>query len=110
MVTLLVELGADVNYAPRYGTALHNAAAHGNEEIAAYLIAQGAEVNALDNEGETPLFLAAMHGQIELVRLLLANGADKEVQNNEGKRAVDQARTSADETLTRKEAILALLS
>jgi len=61
-VRSLVEQGADVNYQnPRFrnGTPLHTAAANGYLDVAEYLIAQGAIVNAINNDGDTPLDRAA---------------------------------------------------
>ena len=40
------------------------------------LIAKGADVNAKDRLGETPLFFAARLGRKEIVELLIAKGAD----------------------------------
>ncbi|MBC8135656.1 MAG: ankyrin repeat domain-containing protein [Fibrella sp.] len=44
--------------------------------VAVYLIAQGADVNAADANGVTPLIQAAQYKRPELTRLLLAKGAD----------------------------------
>lgn len=57
MVKLLVEHGADVNHKPggKRRSPLHLAASSGYIEIADYLIARGAQVNAVDDEGDTPL-------------------------------------------------------
>lgn len=48
-------------------------------EIASYLLAQGIEVNALDEGRRTPLFLAAERGLAPIVELLLEHGADPHV-------------------------------
>jgi ankyrin repeat protein len=62
---------------PCYGyTALHVAAAQGNEQIAELLLAKKADVNAKDNGKLTPLHMAANLGHHNLVKLLLTNGAD----------------------------------
>ena len=55
---------------------LHEAAAFGHKEIAELLIAAGADVDAKDENGYTPLFNAAYWGRKEIVELLIANGAD----------------------------------
>ena len=55
---------------------MHEAAAFGHKEIAELLIAAGADVDAKDENGYTPLFNAAYWGRKEIVELLIANGAD----------------------------------
>ncbi|KAG2436634.1 hypothetical protein HYH02_011568, partial [Chlamydomonas schloesseri] len=46
-----------------------------------HLISHGADVNAPDNNGWTPLHTAAYHGQEEIVRILLAAKADVNARN-----------------------------
>lgn len=48
-------------------------------DIAEYLLQQGAEVNKVNSEKESPLMLASFYGKYELVQLLLNYGADVEV-------------------------------
>lgn len=76
IVEWLVERGADVNAPNTYGTPLCKHARMGNYEICKFLIGHGADVQATDYEGETPLFDAADSGKIDIVKLLLDNGAD----------------------------------
>ncbi len=54
-----------------------------NKEIAEFLIAKGAGVNAKDDNGETPLHYAL--GNKEIAELLIAKGADVNIKNNFGK-------------------------
>ncbi len=59
-VKLLVELGNDVKAVAVGGrTALHGAAYTGSNEIIQFLAARGADLNAKDKYGETPLSIAA---------------------------------------------------
>ena len=44
----------------------------------------GANVNAADNTGCTPLMLAAYHGHTDIVKLLLKSGAGSNISNNDG--------------------------
>ena len=56
------------------GLLLHEAAYHSNKEIVGLLIAKGADVNARDNGGETPLDLAIQLKQTEIADLLRKHG------------------------------------
>lgn len=55
---------------------LVDAAAEGNALSAKALIEQGANVEALENDGWTPLTSAAREGHLEVVKLLLEKGAN----------------------------------
>lgn len=55
-VQMCAELGMDVNHANSMGlTALHGAANRGSDDIIRFLVAQGADLSATDNENRTPL-------------------------------------------------------
>jgi ankyrin repeat protein len=78
---LVEELGADVNARDHEGnTALHNAAAHGHVEMILYLVSKGADVKAVNREGQTTADMA--NGPVqrtqpypEAVELLVKLGA-----------------------------------
>ena len=58
---------------------LHCAAWKGHHEIAMFLIAEGADINAVTENGHwgtTPLHAAAHAGHKSLVELMIAHGAD----------------------------------
>jgi len=58
-VRFLVEHGADVNGAGQFGwTALHSAAYQGLDEVIAYLAGKGANLDAQDGFGQTPLSIS----------------------------------------------------
>ena len=64
------------------GTFLHWAAAGGQNEIVELLIAKGADVNATDGDGDTPLHLAGNSTATkEIAELLIAEGADVNATN-----------------------------
>ena len=52
--------------------------------IAEYLINQGADVNARDNVGGTPLMKAAKNSKFNVVKLLILNGAEMQAVDNSG--------------------------
>ena len=56
-------------------TLLHHAAGQGRVGWAAALLAMGADVNAEDDGGWTPLFHAVANGQAQMVRFLRHHGA-----------------------------------
>jgi len=57
------------------GTVLHEAAYKGHLLVADYLLANGADIHALDSSKATPLYHAAGNGHKKMVELLLAKGA-----------------------------------
>jgi ankyrin repeat protein len=98
----------DVNARDGFGaTALHEAAEAGHKEVAEFLIAKGADVNA-KTHGEasvragdtvawhmeytcTPLHLAAEAGHKDVVELLIAHGADINAKDHGGETALHKA-------------------
>jgi ankyrin repeat protein len=70
--------------APNSGlqTQLHEAARVGHLTVAQFLLANGADVDALDSQNQTPLHYAAMNGHKSMVELLLANKAAVEPKPN----------------------------
>jgi ankyrin repeat protein len=65
-------------------TPLSIAASYNRKEIAEFLLANKAEVNARDDGGYTPLHAAAQRGYVEIVALLLTNKANVNSTNEEG--------------------------
>jgi ankyrin repeat protein len=51
---------------------------------ASVLLGTGADPNAADRDGTTPLYLASVHGAAEVVRLLLAAGATPDTESGRG--------------------------
>ena len=62
-----------------------------DEGLITLLLAVGAEVNALNPYGQSPLHLAAMYGYSTIAEMLLAAGAKVTLRNREGKFASDMA-------------------
>ena len=67
------------------------AASAGQADTVSALLAQGADPDARDANGQTPLMLAATAGHYETVRRLLGAGAQKNLKDNDGKTALDLA-------------------
>ena len=59
-------------------------AAWGDPAEAEQLIAQGADANARDAMGMTPLMWATVQGRSATMKLLLTAGADPALRNNDG--------------------------
>jgi cytohesin len=101
---LLIAKGADVNAKSDFGTPLDSGIRRKRTEVANLLrkhdgmtgeelkaiealkqhLAAGADVNAKDDGGVTPLHTAALHGYNELAELLIAAGADVNAKDNSG--------------------------
>jgi len=92
---ILLAYGANPNHADaRNQTPLHTlcqtaalggAGKNGSSNevaFAAALLGHGAQINARDWYGDTPLSLAAMGNDVELVKLLLKHGADVNLRND----------------------------
>lgn len=98
-VALLISEGANVHaraIGAIYGgeTPLHWA--RGSARVLELLVAAGADVNAVDDRGETPLHEAALHGTPEMVMSLLNFGADGALVNSTGDTPFDRAGTNDD--------------
>ena len=70
---------------------LLEAAKKGDKSAAETLLAQGADPNAEDKEGRSPLRLAAGEGHADVVEVLLAAKADVNAQDNFGRTALISA-------------------
>ena len=73
---------------PRSAGQIHTAAKKGDVATLKALLAQGADVNAKDEQGVTPLLYAALQGRKAAVELLLNNGAKADSATSEGATAL----------------------
>ncbi|MEL4178362.1 ankyrin repeat domain-containing protein [Roseateles sp. PN1] len=89
-VQAMVKRGAAINQ--EGWTPLHYACSGPDNGVAAWLISQGAEINARSPNGSTPLMLAAGYGALDLTPVLLKAGADVSLRNQQGMNAADFAR------------------
>lgn len=63
-----------------------------DERFAAFLIGNGADVNAIDENGNTALMNGVDNGFYDVVKYLVDLGADKTIANKKGKTVVDIAK------------------
>jgi ankyrin repeat protein len=90
LLGLLNNEGLNPNYrlGRRQKTLLHLAAVKGDPEMVTILLSHGANVNALDNNGDSALYLALnlplFFHQIAIVQSLLDAGAKVNHQNHDG--------------------------
>ncbi len=90
-VKWLLANGARINREPIKWTALHYAVFAGHEQVAAYLISQGANINARSTNGSSVLMMAVFEGHEALARRLIAQGADTSIKNDNNDGALEWA-------------------
>ncbi|WP_050030527.1 ankyrin repeat domain-containing protein [Verrucomicrobium sp. BvORR034] len=114
MAQLLIAQGANVNLTPRHrSTALQVSIYRGFDsyelkpkagypELIQTLLTKGADVNAVDADGNTPLIAAAEKDDVTTLNLLLERGADLSHANENGWTALDRAVSYRRRTIARK--------
>lgn len=70
---------------------LHGAVLHRRMELVKELIKRGADVDARNAEGETPLLMAAYYNEVAMAKVLLDAGANVCAQDNMGRLAEEWA-------------------
>lgn len=86
-----LDCGARIDLPTHGSRPLHRAIRRHKYACAEFLIGQGADVNAADDQGSMPLHLAAMHGHTGLASLLMTRGADRHAEDKRGCRPHDLA-------------------
>jgi len=73
--------------------AIHFAAASKKNatELLTILLDAGADINALNDNGQTPLHIAVFWNNVDAVKLLLDRGADQTIKNKSGRTAAELA-------------------
>ena len=83
VVHTLLEHGADPRLCCDEGCSALHVAAEGGYQNIEELIQKGADVNATDKQGRSPLFFAAGQGHLEIVQKLIRNNAGVNLCTNE---------------------------
>ena len=73
------------------------------------LLGNGADANARDGKGNTPVHYAAGYGRGAALRLLLGAGGDVGARNGEGQAPADVVRASPANPLNQEAAVMAVL-
>ncbi|MEZ0225253.1 MAG: ankyrin repeat domain-containing protein [Alphaproteobacteria bacterium] len=87
LLTAAETAGEKLNLEP----ALFAAAEKGHGRVLELLISAGADVNAIDGDGRTPLMKAALSDQVETLSILVKAGAKPETADRHGMVAYDHA-------------------
>ncbi|RWS15412.1 hypothetical protein B4U79_11950 [Dinothrombium tinctorium] len=74
----------DVNECVDGRMPLHYAADYGQKDIIRFLIEKGANVNALDKHGISPLLAAIWEGHTDCIKLMIEKGASIDGKTPEG--------------------------
>jgi hypothetical protein len=78
---------------------LIDAAGYGDNALVEKLLSEGANINAVDQAGMTPIAKASAKGKRTTVLILLRKGADKQIRDKAGKAAVDHALANGHESI-----------
>ena len=93
IVERLIAAGCAVNCKYNGSTALHCCITHGQDACLSALVAAGANINAVDSTGNTPLILAAKNARrcASSMKKLVDAGCDLEMADNERRTALHYA-------------------
>jgi ankyrin repeat protein len=83
--------GKLLTYGPKRRTRLMSLARKGDKRRVSLLLDVGANANAADTDGMTPLLLASGRGHAAVVDMLLRNGADVDAEDSRGRTALHHA-------------------
>ena len=87
---------------PRGWTPLIYAATGGHDDVVAYLLDQGANINGQSPNGTTALMMAVRESRASTFDLLLRRGADVQRRNENGASALDWAKRGNETAMAEK--------
>eukprot|EP00903_Cladosiphon_okamuranus_P019236 g17689.t1 len=95
----LLAAGADINRRghEHSGSPLHDAASSGHDEMVTLLLKEGAEKDATDEVGQTPLMWAVRAGHVAIVKTLVEGGVDVRAADRDGFTALHHCSTTTAE-------------
>jgi cytohesin len=91
IVSWLISHGANPNEISEDDRPIHAAAQLGHLEVIMALAKSGAELDSIDNFGETAIHKASSGGYLDVIDFLLQAGADCSIGEMCGKLQIDQA-------------------
>ena len=84
-------------------TALHQSCSNGQSEaVKAMLAGKDVDINALNDQGRTPVFFSVMQDNLLITELLLEAGADVNIRDHQGNAPLHLAAENENEYITRK--------
>jgi ankyrin repeat protein len=96
LVTKMIARGADI-YAPGpNGSPIHEAAENGNLALLRLLVSTGANINRINDLGETPIFLAVEQKHWEVANWIVNNEGDINATNKLGQTVLHTLAATAD--------------
>ena len=96
----LIKAGAPINSPSQNAlkaAPIQSAVAARHEKVVQMLLRLGADPNAREQSGYTPLHAATQNGDEDMIRILLYGGADLTLRGKDGKTPLDLAMESGDE-------------
>lgn len=94
--TTAIAVATSLTMGTAFAGPLHDAARAGDGALMQQLLRDGANIDELDETGETALFAAALAAEPKIVDQLLVAGADAAIRNDRGMSALHAAAFSGD--------------
>ena len=94
LMCLLMVCATGYSQQPLVYETIQEAAEQGNLADVKRHLQRGADVNAKDNDGYTPLMAAAINGNPDVVKVLMEKGADVNARAEDGNTALELAKVN----------------